>query len=284
MTEPHPPANTPELSHDGGPSPLERASAWARGDAGESAGGRGHREAQVELILASASPARLATLHAAGIRAKVLVSSVDEDAALARAMEAAPGMGAAEQVLVLARAKAEDVARRVGGADAGAGTAGTAGTAGRVLVLGCDSMLDLDGEVVGKPRDDEEARRRIQKRSGRKAVLHTGHWLVDLDEAGDEGEDALSPGPWDSPIVGEGRGVGATSSCTVHFGELSDGEIDAYVATGEPLAVAGAFTIDGFGGPFIRGVEGDHHGVVGLSLPLLRVLLAQVGVAIPALW
>jgi len=128
-------------------------------------------------------------------------------------------------------------------------------------VLGCDSMLELDGRVLGKPRDAEDAAARWRDMRGRTGVLHTGHWLA---------------GP---------RGTaGATGSTTVRFANLSDDEIDAYVATGEPLAVAGAFTIDGLGGPFVTSIDGDHHNVVGVSLPLVRELLARLGVSIVDLW
>jgi septum formation protein len=200
----------------------------------------------MRLILASASPARLATLRSAGIEPEVRVSGVDEDAVLAGAGDQAPDA----VVRLLARAKAEDVARLVGDVPDGA------------VVLGCDSLLELDGERYGKPADAAEAVARWRAMRGRSGVLHTGHWLVDL----------------------RGGGVGATSSTTVHFADLSDAEIEAYVATGEPLVVAGAFTIDGLGGPFVTGVAGDHHGVVGLSLPVLRDLLGSIGVTIPELW
>lgn len=193
------------------------------------------------LVLASASPARLATLRAAGIEPEVRVADLDEEGLLAAAGEVSPR----EAVLLLARAKAEHVA---------------AGLPGR-LVLGCDSMLELDGQVMGKPRDAAQARERWFAMRGRSGVLHTGHWLV---------------GP---------RGaVGETASTVVRFAELSDAEVEAYVATGEPLRVAGAFTIDGLGGPFVTRVEGDHHTVVGLSLPLLRELLSRLGVSITSLW
>ena len=201
------------------------------------------------LVLASASPARLATLRAAGIDPEVSVSQVDEEALLTRAAaESRPG--AAEQVLLLARAKARDVAARLDGEH---------------LVLGCDSMLELDGVIHGKPRDAEQAVERWRSMRGRSGVLHSGHWLVDTRG-------------------GSGREVGASSATVVHFAGLSDAEIAAYVATGEPLAVAGAFTIDGLGGPFVERIEGDHHGVVGLSLPLLRTLLADLGVELTSLW
>jgi septum formation protein len=195
----------------------------------------------VDLLLASASPARRATLRAAGIEPVVAVSAVDEPAVLAAAGPVAP----AEAVLVLARAKARDVA--AGYPDS--------------LVLGCDSMLELDGQVLGKPADAADAVERWRAMRGRAAVLHTGHWLI-------RGETQL----------------GATSSTTVHFADVTDAEVTAYVATGEPLHVAGAFTIDGLGGAFVTGVEGDHHGVIGLSLPLLRELLGRVGLSITDLW
>lgn len=202
----------------------------------------------MRLVLASASPARLATLRSAGFAPDVVVSDVDEAAAL----EAAPGdAGPADQVLLLSRAKARDVARR--------------DTARDALVVGCDSMLELDGAVHGKPADAAEAVARWRRMRGRSGVLHTGHWIVD------------TRGP-------EARETGGVSSTTVHFADLSDAEITTYVATGEPLAVAGAFTVDGLGGPFVRRVEGDHHGVVGISLPLLRELLGELGVQVTDLW
>jgi septum formation protein len=205
------------------------------------------------LVLASASPARRSTLVAAGVDPVVRVSSVDEDAVAARY-----GVTAAEDVaLVLARAKAEDVAADCGDLPDGA------------LVVGCDSVLELDGEVHGKPGDPAVARDRWRRMRRRSGVLHTGHWVIDMREPQD---------------AGSGATLGAVSSTTVHFADLEDAEVDAYVATGEPLSVAGAFTLDGLGGAYVRGVEGDHHGVVGISLPLLRELLGEAGVAWHTLW
>jgi septum formation protein len=205
---------------------------------------------RIRLVLASASPARRATLLAAGIDPVVRVSAVDEDAVVARY-----GVTAAEDIaLVLARAKAEDVA---------------AAAPEPALVVGCDSVLEVDGEIFGKPGTADRAIERWQRMRGGSAVLHTGHWIVDTRDCADGGSGAT---------------LGAVASTAVHFADLADDEIDAYVATGEPLAVAGGFTVDGLGGAYVRGVEGDHHAVVGISLPLLRELLAEVGVRWHTLW
>jgi septum formation protein len=194
----------------------------------------------------------LATLRSAGINPGVRVSAVDEDAAVAAVQEVHGPLEPADIALLLARAKAEDVARTLEAEDAEPG-----------LVLGCDSVLELDGEVHGKPADAAEATARWQRMRGRSGVLHTGHWLVD-DRDPDDGGTAGS--------------LGAVASTTVHFAALDDDEIEAYIATGEPLRVAGAFTVDGLGGAFVTSIEGDHHNVVGLSLPLLRELVREVGV------
>lgn len=203
------------------------------------------------LLLASASPARLSTLRSAGVEPLVEVSGVDEDALLAQVEERHGPLEPADVALTLARAKCEEVSSRTDPATAD-------------LVLGCDSVLELDGEVHGKPRDAAEAVARWRRMSGRSGVLHTGHWLADLRD------------PEDGGSVGA---TGATSSTVVHFADLDDAEIEAYVATGEPLRVAGAFTVDGLGGPYVRAIEGDHHTVVGVGLPLLRDLLHELGVA-----
>ena len=134
---------------------------------------------------------------------------------------------------------------------------------GPALVIGCDSVLAFDGSVHGKPVDADEARRRWRAMRGGSGVLHTGHCVVD---------------------TGTGREVARAAATVVHFADLSDAEIDAYVATGEPLAVAGAFTVDGLGGAFVTGIEGDPHCVVGISLPLLRTILAELGIAWTSLW
>ena len=207
----------------------------------------------IPLVLASASPARLATLRSAGVEPVVQVSNVDEEAALVAAESVHGPLSPADVALLLARAKAEDVVRARVDADEP-----------ECLVLGCDSVLELDGEVHGKPTDAAQATARWTRMRGRSGILHTGHWLID-DRAAEDG--------------GTSGVVGATASTTVHFADLDDDEIESYVATGEPLHVAGAFTLDGLGAPYVRAIEGDPSNVVGVSLPLLRELLAEVGVA-----
>ena len=216
------------------------------------------------LLLASASPARLATLRSAGVEPLVRVSSVDEDAVVAAAEDVAGApLEAADVALLLARAKAEDVVTALeidhdeGGTDADEEDDG-------ILVLGCDSVLELDGQVHGKPVDSAEALERWRRMRGGTGVLHTGHWLVDLR---------------DTDSGGTGGMVGGTASTTVHFADLDDAGVEAYVATGEPLKVAGAFTLDGLGGPYVAGIEGDPSNVIGVSLPLLRDLVRELGVA-----
>ena len=188
------------------------------------------------LVLASASPARAATLRAAGVDPRVVVSGVDES----QVHDPDPAV----LVLLLAELKGRAVVDRLEAAQDG-------------WLLACDSMLELDGEALGKPADAADAVRRWQRMRGRSGVLHTGHYLVDLTL---------------------GTEVRRSVATTVHFADVTDAEIEAYVATGEPLQVAGAFTVDGLGGPFVTGIEGDHHNVVGLSLPLLRELLGDIGV------
>ncbi len=201
------------------------------------------------VVLASASPARLAVLRTAGLDPRVEVSDVDEDLVLDR-LAAAP---AEERVQALAEAKADDVAARL--------------TDIRdCVVIGCDSMLLIDGELQGKPADAEQARTRWQQMSGRDGLLLTGH-AVRLVSAGQ--------------VVAESSAVGTT---VVRMGRPTDTELNAYLATGEPLRVAGALTIDGFGGWFVDGIDGDAGNVLGISLPLTRRLLADVGVSVTDLW
>jgi septum formation protein len=203
------------------------------------------------LVLASASPARLSILRNAGLDPVVEVADVDEPEVVADyERRAGAVLGAEDVALVLARAKAEVVAARVEDA----------------LVLGCDSVLELAGAVHGKPAGPAEATARWRLMRGHEGVLHTGHWLVDARSGG------------------SGATIGAVASTLVRFADVSDEEIAEYVATGEPLRVAGGFTIDGLGGAFVEGVDGDPHTVVGLSLPLLRRLLRDVGVAWTSLW
>ncbi|MDQ3307609.1 MAG: Maf family nucleotide pyrophosphatase, partial [Actinomycetota bacterium] len=185
-------------------------------------GGQGTRRS---LVLASASPARLRTLRAAGLDPAVIVSGIDEQRYAAGS--------SAELALELARAKA----RAVADLEAAHGS----------IVIGCDSLLDLDGAILGKPTDVSDAIARWRTMQGRSGVLVTGHCVIDNRS-------------------GVARDEVATT--TVHFAEVSDDEIAAYVATGEPLQVAGAFTIDGLGAAFVTGIEGDHHNVVGVSVPL----------------
>ncbi|MBF9073256.1 Maf family protein [Streptacidiphilus fuscans] len=192
------------------------------------------------LVLASASPARLGLLRQAGMDPRVVVSGVDEDALTA------PTPGAL--ALVLAEAKADAVAPQLHDGE---------------VVIGCDSVLELDGVALGKPDDVDDARARWHAMRGRSGILQTGHCVIDTRT---------------------GKRASATASTTVRFGTPDDEEVEAYLATGEPLHVAGAFTLDGRSAPFVEGIEGDHGNVIGLSLPLLRRLLAEVDVRITDLW
>jgi len=194
----------------------------------------------VRLVLASQSPARLATLRSAGLDPEVVVSGVDESTVVTDDPE--------HLSVELARLKALAVAAQVDGA---------------ALVVGCDSVLELDGEIHGKPGTAEAATERWRAMRGRSGVLHTGHCVVETSER---------------------RVVARAARTVVHFAEIGDEEIDAYVATGEPLQVAGAFTIDGLGGAYVTSIEGDPHTVVGIGLPLLRDMMAELGVAWHDLW
>jgi septum formation protein len=193
-----------------------------------------------QLVLASASPARLRLLWDAGFDPIVMVSGVDEDAV--------ERTDPAVLVETLAQRKAAAVAKHV-----------PAGS----LVIGCDSMLSFDGDIMGKPPTPQAARHYWQRMRGRDGVLLTGHCVID---------------------VGSGREASGVASTIVRFGTPTDDELDAYISTGEPLKVAGAFTLDGFAGPFVDGIEGDHGNVIGLSLPLLRRLLADIEIRIVDLW
>ena len=189
------------------------------------------------LVLASASPARLALLQAAGLDPLVVVSGVDEDLDLP---------GTRELVHELAVRKANAVRAPEG-----------------ALVIGCDSLLELDGQAHGKPGTAEVALARWQRMRGRTGTLLTGHCVLD---------------------TASGRQASAVGATLVRFGCPSDEELAAYVASGEPLHVAGGFTLDGLAAPYVDGIDGDPGNVVGLSMPLLRSLLAELGVAVHELW
>lgn len=192
------------------------------------------------LILASASPARLGVLRSAGFEPEVIVSGVDE----------AGVTGPPDKIaLVLAERKASAVADGIEGEPA--------------IVIGCDSVLDVDGTARGKPSSADEARAWWASVAGRTAVLHSGHCVID---------------------TANGLRASAVASTTVRYGSPTDAEIDAYLATGEPLAVAGGFTIDGYAAPFVDSIDGDHGTVLGISLPLVRRLLVDLGLSITDLW
>jgi septum formation protein len=195
--------------------------------------------APARLVLASSSATRLRVLRDAGIHPEAVVSGVDETTE--------DGLDTAAAVAVLAERKADAVAP----------------LRPRALVLGCDSLLDLDGEALGKPGTAQRAAALWHRLAGRQGILFTGHCLIE-------------PG-----TRRRAQGVGRT---VVRFGRPSDAEIAAYVASGEPLALAGGFSLDGLGAPFVEGIDGDPGNVLGLSLPLLRRLLAELGVAITDLW
>ena len=194
---------------------------------------------QRQLVLASASPARLRLLRSAGLDPTVVVSGVDE-------VDVPPGEPRAT-ALLLAERKALSVSRHVEDA----------------LVVGCDSLLDVDGDACGKPGTAEAAVAQWQRIRGRSATLVTGHCVID---------------------AATGACASDVAATVVRFASPTDAEIEAYVASGEPLSVAGGFTLDGRSAPFVTGVDGDPGNVIGISLPLLRALLGELDVAITALW
>ncbi|HWR49179.1 MAG TPA: Maf family nucleotide pyrophosphatase [Pseudonocardiaceae bacterium] len=204
----------------------------------------------MRLILASASPGRLAVLRGAGIDPVVRVSGVDEDALAATLTDATP----AELVTALAWAKADAVAADVATEHPDA------------VIVGCDSMLHLGGKLVGKPGCADAALRHWQAMAGGTGELITGHALVRLDQG-----------------MRTATASGAQST-VIRLSTPSLAEIEAYVGTGEPLRVAGGFTLDGRGGWFVDGIDGDPSSVIGISLPLTRRLLAEVGVPVVSLW
>jgi septum formation protein len=203
-------------------------------------------------VLASSSPARLALLRQAGIEPEVVIPTTDEEALTEAARLKNPNLSAEQLVGLLAKAKAESVL--------------SMGQTHGALVLGGDSALEFQGQILGKPHEPEVAIKRWLDLSGNQGVLHSGHYLID---------NRFPNNPVGSLMV---------SSTNVFFSKLSEQEIRDYVATGEPLKVAGAFTIDGLGGAFIDRIEGDSHTVVGLSLKVLRELATGFGVYYPSLW
>ena len=204
------------------------------------------------LVLASSSPARLALLRSAGIEPEIVLPEADEPALAAAAKLENPHLSAQDLVGLLAKAKAESVLQNIS----------THGA----IILGGDSALEFEGEILGKPHEPEIAIERWGKLSGKSGVLHSGHYLIDNRHPSDP------------------KGSMGVSSTKVYFSKVSEKEILDYVATGEPLKVAGAFTIDGLGGAFIDRIEGDSHTVVGLSLKVLRELAAGFGVHYPSFW
>lgn len=218
----------------------------------------------MRLILASTSPARLAVLRAAGIEPVCFSPEVDEDAeVLAREAEIGRALTAPELTEYLGRLKAEDVVRRHGAEIAALGGG---------LVLGGDSMFLLDGEVLGKPHLPEVALERAKQHRGKTGVLHSGHWLIDCGGASAQPLELLSA-------------VGSVDTAQVTLSaDVSDEELAAYVATGEPLELAGGFAIDGLAGAFIERIEGAPSCVMGLSLPALRLLVRELGHDYTALW
>ena len=189
------------------------------------------------LVLASGSSGRLRILRGAGIDPEVVVSGVDESGS--------DHLPTAELVAVLAERKASTVARLRPDA----------------LVLGCDSLLDLDGAAIGKPTSSREVVEVWARLAGRTGTLYTGHRLI-----------------------GRGNSVGGVAATGIRFGRPTDAEVAAYAATDEPFSLAGAFSIDGLAAPFVDSIDGDPSNVIGLSLPLLRRLLADVGISITELW
>ena len=210
------------------------------------------------LVLGSASRGRLKVLRQAGIDPLVIVSGVDEDAIAAGL---GPGASPQQVVCALAEAKAAQVAGELASLNNG-----VAANCVDYVVIGCDSMLYIDGRLCGKPRSVAEARELWRSMAGRAGNLYTGHCVVRL---------------LDHKIV---HSSSESSNTTVHFGRPSPEDLEAYLASGESLQVAGGFTLDGLGGWFIDGVDGDPSAVVGIGLPLTRSLLARAGLSIAALW
>lgn len=204
------------------------------------------------VVLASASPGRRKVLCQAGIDPLVIVSGVDEDAVVA---ELEPSAAPAEVTVALATAKADVV---VAGLDAA--------VAADCVVIGCDSMLYRDGVLLGKPPTQEAALAGWRQMAGSSGQLYTGHCLIRLRDN-----------------VIEHR-LAESAVTTVRFGVPSPDDLEHYVASGEPTSVAGGFTLDGLGGWFVEGVDGDPSSVVGIGLPLVRRLIGRAGLSLADLW
>lgn len=196
----------------------------------------------MQLVLASSSPARLATLRAAGLQPRAATPQIDETGAMGEAID--------HLTRRLAEAKCQSVIEQLQTED---------GLPDPAVVLACDTLLEIEGHIYGKPGTAEAAIVRWYRMRGREGVIHTGHHVA-----------VLRDGRWDR--------MTRSATTVVAFADLTDAEIASYVATGEPQAVAGGFTIDGLGGPFVTGVIGDPHNVVGISLPLVRQMLLDLGV------
>lgn len=218
----------------------------------------------IAFVLASASPSRLRILNHAGVDPLIRHPEVDEEALQASLPDGTPHVRVVEE---LARAKAADVLEREG--ESIAAEARAAG-ADSIVLVGCDSMLLVDGRLEGKPHTYERAMARWKAIRGRHGVLLTGHAVVVADITDDQ-------------LTVRYRGAD-TSDTTVHFGAPSDADLDVYLRTGEPLECAGAFTIESLGGWFIDRIDGDPSSVIGLSLPLLRRLLADAGLNATDVW
>lgn len=228
-------------------------------------------ESTPRLILASKSPSRRKILEQAGITFDVVVSDVNETAVVEQAGELSP----AETAQLLARTKAEAVAALPESRGA--------------VVLGCDSVFELEGQAYGKPYEVETAVARWQQMRGQTGTLHTGHWLVDAASAiGTVKHSWLGMGAIASGQLGVPENTlnsaGETVSSQVSFGEPTDEQIRAYAESGEPLHCAGAFTLEGRAGAFINEIAGDPNAVIGLSPAAVTRLLAELNIDVIELW
>ena len=223
----------------------------------------------ISFLLASASPARAKVLRGAGITPKIIVPNFDEESLVGKLLEQEPKPH--ELVLAVARGKAEAALQEILKDPT---SVFTQGDSGKALLVACDSMLEIDGQMQGKPHTPELAFERIKAMQGRHGTLWTGHAAFSI--------------PWGTAWRNQTKDSFAytqgAEATTIHMGRMTDDEIHAYVATGEPLEVAGSFTIDGLGGAFIDSIDGDPHSVIGISLPLLRDMSEMLGIFWPDLW